>query len=300
MSFVVNSWADLSRAIVLADAAGAIGRTSPWRALRDGRIAFLPMPAEMSSTKLKRFARLTAGKSAVALIGDDDDLNRGPAGWPVAACAVAWVRSIIVHAAGRKSATTKWRSSRRNSSVGCLSSNAAPRLRRLGCAWCSQQPCVNCLGARHSTANGGVHPAPLDQSVSNECRGPVWLAPVHHGRRGLSKLCDDRPATTGVRSGRPGIRVQQRTRDRGDARGVSRLVWGVWPALLVGEFNCLGYDNHIVAAILDGTDDPATLKALSDALINDTGWKRNERASAGGEYVDPFAMNGGAKARIGS
>jgi hypothetical protein len=66
-------------------------------------------------------------------------------------------------------------------------------------------------------------------------------------------------------------------------------------------FNCLGYDNHVVARILEGDDDPATLKALSDALINDTGWKRNERASAGGEIcVDPFAMNGGAKARIGS
>ncbi len=66
-------------------------------------------------------------------------------------------------------------------------------------------------------------------------------------------------------------------------------------------FNSLGYDNHILAAILDGTDDPAALKALSDTLINDTGWKRNERASAGGELcVDPFAMNGGAKARIGS
>ncbi len=67
-------------------------------------------------------------------------------------------------------------------------------------------------------------------------------------------------------------------------------------------FNSLGYDNHILAAVLDGTDDPAALKALSDSLIKtNTGWKRNERASAGGELcVDPFAMNGGAKARIGS
>jgi hypothetical protein len=66
-------------------------------------------------------------------------------------------------------------------------------------------------------------------------------------------------------------------------------------------FNCLGYDNHIVARILEGDEDPSRLKALSDELINDTGWKRNERASAGGEVcVDPFAMNGGAKARIGS
>jgi hypothetical protein len=66
-------------------------------------------------------------------------------------------------------------------------------------------------------------------------------------------------------------------------------------------FNSLGYDNHIVGAILDGADDPAALKALSDSLINQTGWKRSERASAGGEFcIDPFAMNGGARAKIGS
>jgi hypothetical protein len=69
-------------------------------------------------------------------------------------------------------------------------------------------------------------------------------------------------------------------------------------------FNSLGYDNHILAAILEGTDDPAALKVASDALISDTtggGWKRNERASAGGEFcIDPFAMNGGARAKIGS
>ncbi len=66
-------------------------------------------------------------------------------------------------------------------------------------------------------------------------------------------------------------------------------------------FNSLGYDNHIVARILEGVDDPAELYTLSGALVNNNTWWRSTRDTAGGELsIDPFAMNGGAKARVGS
>jgi hypothetical protein len=66
-------------------------------------------------------------------------------------------------------------------------------------------------------------------------------------------------------------------------------------------FNSLAYDNHIVGRILAGADDPATLHTLSDTLVNNNDWRRDILASAGGEIsIDPFAMNGGAKARVGS
>jgi hypothetical protein len=98
--FAVNSWPDVARAITVMDAAGAIGMVHLLRALRQGRIAFLPAPPDTSATKFKDWARLTVGRPAVSLIGDDDGMERGPAGWPIAGRAVAWSRSIMIHAAG--------------------------------------------------------------------------------------------------------------------------------------------------------------------------------------------------------
>jgi hypothetical protein len=66
-------------------------------------------------------------------------------------------------------------------------------------------------------------------------------------------------------------------------------------------FNSLSYDNYIVCRILRGADDPAALYTLSSALIDSYDPWRNALTTAGGELsIDPFAMNGGAKARVGS
>jgi hypothetical protein len=53
-----------------------------------------------SSTKFKGWGRATEGRAAIALIGDDDGTDRGPAGWPIAGRAVAWARWFVVHATG--------------------------------------------------------------------------------------------------------------------------------------------------------------------------------------------------------
>jgi hypothetical protein len=96
--FFVKTPVDLARAIAVSAAAGMIGTTHLLKALQQGRIALLPAPANTSATKFKDWARMTTGRPAVALIGDDDGLDRGPAPWPVAARAVAWSRSILIHA----------------------------------------------------------------------------------------------------------------------------------------------------------------------------------------------------------
>ena len=56
-------------------------------------------------------------------------------------------------------------------------------------------------------------------------------------------------------------------------------------------FNSLGYDNHIVAQILEGVDDPAELYTLSGALVNNNTWWRSTRDTAGGEQVGDVTYN---------
>jgi hypothetical protein len=98
--FTIETPDDMVRAILAMDAAGAIGLAHLFRALRQGRIAFFSILPDTSATKFKAWARLAARRPAIALIGDDDGLERGPAGWPIAARAVVWSRSILIHAAG--------------------------------------------------------------------------------------------------------------------------------------------------------------------------------------------------------
>ena len=131
---------------------------------------------------------------------------------------------------------------------------------------------------------------------------PITSRPVHHGRRGLSELRDDRVAPAGARYRKTGRWCSAAS--PGSGRRSRRFA----PGLANTAGTTCGSGSTASATTTTSsraswreTTIPATLKALSDALINDTGWKRNERASAGGEVcVDPFAMNGGAKARIGS
>jgi hypothetical protein len=90
----------LATAIVQAQQAGAIGTAHLMRALAAGRIAYSPLLPDSSATKFKEFARATAHRPAVVLIGDDDGFDRGPAGWTLAGRAIRWARSVLLHAAG--------------------------------------------------------------------------------------------------------------------------------------------------------------------------------------------------------
>ena len=95
----VDTFDDLKKAIQLAERAGAIGQAHLMRGLHQGRIAYLPLLPDTSTTTLKTFIRSTCRRPAVLAIGDDDHLERGPGGWPLAARAIAWARAIMVHGA---------------------------------------------------------------------------------------------------------------------------------------------------------------------------------------------------------
>jgi hypothetical protein len=99
-AFHVETPADLARAIVLAEAQGSLGFVHLARALAAGRIAFDPISPTTSSSRFKAFTRLTKGRAAVISIGDDDGMDRGPGGWPIARRCVAWASSIMIHGAG--------------------------------------------------------------------------------------------------------------------------------------------------------------------------------------------------------
>jgi hypothetical protein len=96
----IDSMDDLARAIVLAEAQGSIGFVHLARALAAGRIAFQPLPPEMSASRFKQFARLTTDRPTIVVIGDDDGFDRGPGGWRLAERAVAWAKTTMLHGAG--------------------------------------------------------------------------------------------------------------------------------------------------------------------------------------------------------
>jgi hypothetical protein len=96
----INSLQELTAAIVTADQSGAIGLAHLLRAHIAGRIAiFAPLP-DTSMGKFKQWAAMTRNQPAVALVGDDDYSDQGPAGWPLAARIIRWAVSAVVHAAG--------------------------------------------------------------------------------------------------------------------------------------------------------------------------------------------------------
>ena len=98
--FPVNTWDEVTRAILVMEQAGSIGTAHLLRALASGRIALLPILPDESSTKFKAFARMTGHRPAVVLIGDDDGFDRGPGGWAQAGRALSWAKSVMLHGAG--------------------------------------------------------------------------------------------------------------------------------------------------------------------------------------------------------
>jgi hypothetical protein len=90
----------IHRALQIADAAGSIGVGLLLRAVRDGRIS-LHISQPENAPKFKDWAKTTARQPAVALIGDDDGLQRGAAAWGgYAYRIVRWSTHVMVHAAG--------------------------------------------------------------------------------------------------------------------------------------------------------------------------------------------------------
>ena len=98
--FDATTPADIARVIDEMDRAGGIGIAHLFHAMLSGRIAVLPLMPNGPAAKFKAWVRLTKHRPAVALIGDDDGLDRGPDGWPQARRAVGWARAVMLHAAG--------------------------------------------------------------------------------------------------------------------------------------------------------------------------------------------------------
>ena len=99
--YPVKQWSDLTAAIAAAEHAGAVGTAHLMRALAAGRIAYLPLsPDDPRQANWRTFTERSAGRPAIALIGDDDGIGCGPAGWPSAGLAVRWARAILLHATG--------------------------------------------------------------------------------------------------------------------------------------------------------------------------------------------------------
>ena len=102
-AYRIESWADLPGAIIASERAGAIGQAHLLRALVAGRIAYQPLLPDTSASSFKTFVRATSRKPSmpsIVLIGDDDGFDRGPDGWRLAARAVRWAASIVLHGAG--------------------------------------------------------------------------------------------------------------------------------------------------------------------------------------------------------
>jgi hypothetical protein len=145
----------------VTEAAGGIGLAHLLRALRQGRIAFLPAPADTSVTKFKNWVRITAGRPAVALIGDDD-LDQGPSDWPVADRAVAWAKSILIHAAGAEISHCE---------TAVIAAEMVQRVLIIECGTTTMDRWITLVrAARHRPPflvirpRQGVHPIPLDRS----------------------------------------------------------------------------------------------------------------------------------------
>lgn len=98
----VEHLTDLNAAIVVLEAAGAIGSAHLCRALRDGRCALMWLLPEVSASHYKRFIRAAGRRPAIIVLGDDDGLNRGPQAFPLAQRAIGWARCVFLHAAGAK------------------------------------------------------------------------------------------------------------------------------------------------------------------------------------------------------
>jgi hypothetical protein len=156
---IIEDRAGLARAVQLAEAVGAIGSAVLMRALLAGEIAYFPVHAETSARQIRQFTRC-ATRPAVMMLGDDDGLDRGPAGWPVAPRVLRWAATVMIHAAGAEKVHYQ----------GAV--DVAKAVRRLAIIECSSASLDDWLGLAAAAPSrpriivirprGGVHPLPAD------------------------------------------------------------------------------------------------------------------------------------------
>jgi hypothetical protein len=101
-AYQINDWNELPKAIVTAEAVGMVGLAELLRALRDGRIALLPLHPDTSPATFEFWSRATRHRPAILLVGDDDGLNRGPDAWPLADSVLQWSARVVIHAAAAR------------------------------------------------------------------------------------------------------------------------------------------------------------------------------------------------------
>lgn len=158
----VETWDDLAAAIVLAEQQGAIGTAILFRARLNGGPALLPLARDASASRFKQFVRLTSSQPAIVLVGDDDGLETGPAGWSCIERAIRWPASVVIHAAGAEAehyelALAAAQICRRLLFIECGSRSAPGWIEAVRRA--PQRPNVLVIEARD-----GVHPLPVDRN----------------------------------------------------------------------------------------------------------------------------------------
>jgi hypothetical protein len=158
---VISTPADFNTAILLAEQFQAVGQIVLLRAARDRLCVYVPLLHETPVRAFKRSIALPAIKKtpAIALIGDDDGLDRGPGACRAARQAVRWAASIIVHASGAEAvhyaaAVMAAQIVRRVLIVECSSHTAAAWLELV------QQTKGHPANLLIHPPDGGVHPAP--------------------------------------------------------------------------------------------------------------------------------------------
>lgn len=159
----IDTYADLARAIVLHQMAGVIGMTHLLRARMRDEIALWNLLPSSTTAEFKRFAGATRSKPTVFVVGDDDGLDRGPAGWTQARRAVRWAASVMVHGAGAEiahyEAVVQTAQTRRRMLLVEASAVTLPAWYELVAA-APHRPAALMIVARD-----GVHPAPVGREA---------------------------------------------------------------------------------------------------------------------------------------
>jgi hypothetical protein len=79
---------------------GAIGSAHLLRAMKAGKIALLPISTNVDPAEVEILLKNKLAKPTVILVGDDDGMDRGPAGFPAIKVIVRWSKKILLHASG--------------------------------------------------------------------------------------------------------------------------------------------------------------------------------------------------------
>jgi hypothetical protein len=101
--FRVETFDDLRRCTEFQERIGAIGQAHLQRGLLQGRgYCYLPILPNESAGRVKQFFREVGIRPAIVMIGDDDGMDRGPAGWAQAERVARWCNAAVVHAAAAR------------------------------------------------------------------------------------------------------------------------------------------------------------------------------------------------------